>query len=405
MVKNETKDIVEGRKDEKMFEAEYVRNCNCNYERIALQEKPQEKKYQYCILSRGGIHSLLPCSLRYINSDAFLYYDITSTQNMGQLFSEKTIDRGWMKDFLWGIRRMRQELDRFLLEEQNIIWHPEHIFQDLEKNDFYFLYIPYYGEDTGLDILMDYLVEKVDYSDEALVEFLYSAYEQLRVIGLEYLDGQMYDDFLQMEEQQQKTPKPEPKQESEPVRDVREQEYVLNVEESVTVRKKETAKKGVRFFKDRRRRISQKEDCRNRMRESMKDIPLPAVCEDSEYGHETIDMQQTMEEEFGKTIYIEEAVEQRGHGLYRMDGELVAQLDKSPFVIGKKKENSDLVLTDYSASRVHARIVCEDDVYYLEDLNSTNGTYKNGLRMQPYEKRKLECGDELKFAKTEYIYR
>ncbi len=66
---------------------------------------------------------------------------------------------------------------------------------------------------------------------------------------------------------------------------------------------------------------------------------------------------------------------------------------------------SDLVLLDYSASRVHARIVQENEVFYLEDLNSTNGTYKNGLRMQPYEKRKLESGDELKFGKTEYIYR
>ena len=84
---------------------------------------------------------------------------------------------------------------------------------------------------------------------------------------------------------------------------------------------------------------------------------------------------------------------------------IIINVKKSEIAGYFEKENADLVLTDYSASRVHARIIQEDGAYYLEDLNSTNGTFKNGLRMQPYEKRKLESGDEVKFAKTEYIYR
>lgn len=44
------------------LETEYVRNLNCNYERMALEEKPKESRYQYCILNRGGIRFLLPCS-------------------------------------------------------------------------------------------------------------------------------------------------------------------------------------------------------------------------------------------------------------------------------------------------------------------------------------------------------
>ena len=38
-------------------------------------------------------------------------------------------------------------------------------------------------------------------------------------------------------------------------------------------------------------------------------------------------------------------------------------------------------------------------------MNSTNGTLKNGLRLQPYEKRKLEEGDEITFGKRILIYR
>ena len=40
------------------------------------------------------------------------------------------------------------------------------IYQDLEKNDFSFLYIPYYQGETGLTELVDFMVERVAYEDE-----------------------------------------------------------------------------------------------------------------------------------------------------------------------------------------------------------------------------------------------
>ena len=80
------------------------------------------------------------------------------------------------------------------------------------------------------------------------------------------------------------------------------------------------------------------------------------------------------------------------------------RISKLPFVIGKKKDEVDFVLEERSASRLHARILEENGSVYLEYLNSTNGTFKNGLRMKPYEKRRLEKDDELRFGKEEYIF-
>lgn len=343
---------------------------------------------------------MLPCSLRYMNGEAYLYYDISSTQNVVQLFAEKPVKREWIKDFLWSIKQMRQELDRFLLEEGNIIWNPEQIFQDLEKNDFFFLYIPYYEGENGLETFMDYLVEHIDYSDEALVEFIYAAHEQVRTLGLEYLHKQIHEDFLQMEKRREEN-RIVPQ---EQVQESREQEYALKQEENPAFQEKEPEKKSVKFFWEGRKR-KQKVEYRERMRQRLNDMPVYAVCEESTYGQEEESQENNLSEEFGKTIYIEEVAALKKPALYKANGEVAAELTKFPFVIGKRKENADLVLNDYSASRVHARITEEEGIYYIEDLNSTNGTFKNGLRMQPYEKRKLESGDELKFAKTEYIYR
>ena len=49
------------------MQTEFVRSLHANYERILLEGKPEEQRYQYCILNRGGIRGLLSCSLRYMN--------------------------------------------------------------------------------------------------------------------------------------------------------------------------------------------------------------------------------------------------------------------------------------------------------------------------------------------------
>lgn len=384
-----------------MLSAEYVRNYNCNYERIALEQKPEEKRYQYCILNRGGIRYLLPCSLRYIDSNAYLYYDISSMQNLTQVFREKKITREWVKDFLWGIRQMRYELDRFLLEEGNVIWNPEHIYQDLEKNDFSFLYMPYYEGEDGLGNLVDFFVEHVDYEDEELVDFVYRIHEKIHQLGKEYLSKQIHEEFHKIEKRKKEETEIKP---DKPCQMTDSETSVdLLPEEREALWSKDTGKRGLRsFMEGRKRKQTRKEEYRESIRQRLNERNVFAVCEDSHY-HEKSTTE--AEEEFGRTIFIEEAAVAKTVALYKPDGEKVMALEKFPFVIGKKKENVDLVINDYSASRVHARITHEEGGYFIEDLNSTNGTFKNGLRLQPYEKRKLENGDELRFGKTEYVYR
>lgn len=82
------------------------------------------------------------------------------------------------------------------------------------------------------------------------------------------------------------------------------------------------------------------------------------------------------------------------------------QIDLSsfPFVIGKNKEQADYVIEDSSISRLHARFTLRDDIVYLTDLNSTNGSMKNGIRVQPNELVELQAGDEIKFGRVTFTY-
>lgn len=389
-----------------IIKTEYIRNLNCNYVRMMLEEKPKESRYQYCILNRGGIRFLLPCSLRYIDGEAYLYYDISSTQNIAQLFAGRTLGREWMRDFLWGMERMQQELSRFLLEGRNVVWAPGQIYQDLEKKNFYFMYVPYCQKDTGFKLLLEFWVEHIDYEDEALVEFVYGLHEQYTTAGDACLNRQIFEDFKEVEKkekQRRKAPLEERTAESESVTGLEtlpDRSGFQSTGEALEMGDGDR-KKGFLSFLGSRRKKQDSVSYQEILRQQVGMQTLGAVSEESSYGR---DRELESEEEYGRTMYLEDQRQEQVRGLYRDNGELAVEIDRLPFVIGKKKEEVDYALEDRSVSRIHARILEEDGILYLEDLNSTNGTYKNGLRMQPYEKRRLERDDELRFGMAEYTF-
>ena len=80
--------------------------------------------------------------------------------------------------------------------------------------------------------------------------------------------------------------------------------------------------------------------------------------------------------------------------------EIRIPLNKLPLTIGKMSGWADCVLHDNTVSKLHARIEEHDGSIYLEDLNSTNGTLRNGNMLGINEPVALEPGDELKLGRV-----
>lgn len=78
------------------------------------------------------------------------------------------------------------------------------------------------------------------------------------------------------------------------------------------------------------------------------------------------------------------------------------QPDKYPYVIGNSEESSDCCIESRVVSRIHLRIAKTDDKYYIEDMNSTNGTYINEKRLNPLCTEPINNNDILKIAVYSY---
>lgn len=68
------------------------------------------------------------------------------------------------------------------------------------------------------------------------------------------------------------------------------------------------------------------------------------------------------------------------------------EMDKYPYVIGSFDKMADVIVEAHVISRMHCCIYNDklsEDIYAVEDLNATNGTYVNGERLNNHEKRQL----------------
>lgn len=419
-----------------MIVSEYVRGLRNNYVRIRELSLPDERKYQYCIMKRGGISGFLPFEIRYIDSDAYMYYDITSRQNISTLYSKKPLDRKWIKAFFSSMKMIRNEAVRFLLTPDNLIWNPSNVYQDIKTGKFGYLYVPYLDEDNGMSEMMEFLVSHVDYSDEELVRCVYSIAEQYKSNGEVYLQEKIYldadelnvtgddDENASIDETEGESASDGEEASGSGIsadrsaerRDmddvyshaekigngfgipgsgpVRLKPYKLlsarekpREEGSVSVKK---SLLGMLRAKDRK--------LRNEYSFGSEAEMTGAVADETKYS----DQEETGEAE--GTVFVDLSSSDNVRRIESESGSLLYELKNESCVIGKN-EDADLLLDDVGISRMHARIYLKDNEYYLEDLNSTNGTYKNGLKLKPYEQKKLSKGDEIRLASRKLVFR
>jgi hypothetical protein len=250
--------------------------------------------------------------------------------------------------------------------------------------------VPYLEEDNGFAALLDFLIDKMDYEDAALVDFVYKMYEQYDENKDVYLQGRIYDDVkvlldTNVSAEASNIEETELQEMGEDARlDIERQETIQNTER----------KKIFSIFENKRNRDRDK---RNKYRRELQlEMDSRVVAEEPTY-----------EADYGRTVYIPETVDESNtvRRLYTPEGKLLVQLDEQGVTIGKISGDADLVLDDFSVSRIHARISKEGNDYFLEDLNATNGTFKNGLRLKPYERRKLQEEDEITLGKVTLVFR
>jgi hypothetical protein len=89
----------------------------------------------------------------------------------------------------------------------------------------------------------------------------------------------------------------------------------------------------------------------------------------------------------------------------RVNGkEVTIPLTNFPATLGKQPGISDIILDDNAVSKMHAKFEEHEGRIYISDLNSTNGTIRNGAMLDINSPVVLEVGDRLRFGRSCFTY-
>lgn len=85
--------------------------------------------------------------------------------------------------------------------------------------------------------------------------------------------------------------------------------------------------------------------------------------------------------------------------LIPINGETPITIQNDITVVGRQRDNCDLVLENKSVSKMHCVLVRTDGLLFVRDLSSTNGTKVNGQRIV---RGALLPGDQLSIASEKF---
>ena len=441
------------------MKAEYKRDVSHNYLILEEEEGIDTSSYQVRMLAGNVIPSLLHCRLQNLDGKLFFYYEITSRQSLSSYYEEKKFKAEDVRLIFGGFVQVMEELAEYLLNPEQLLLRPEYIYLDIEKRQVFFCCFP--GSGTAvqdqLRELMEYMLPKLDHEDQAAVFLGYGIYRKMLEPGfqMENIKEAVYHrdkEELPPEEGQDREMENRRNHDEGAVpesRQVEERSYqepecrdqksgddirfiIIGCAGALAVTaillaggilgylpwipaelvmgcgiaavgaggfaawRKEKIKKKKEREQDFFRRDISPDSAGNTVRsdEICRGVPEedPVLPEQPGFYGET------------EALF---SVSGRGPAslVSREPGELATiYLEQEFTVVGKMTGAADAVIPVSTVSRIHARIRRRDNEYYLEDLNSRNGTSVNGRMLKNEEEYQLQDEDEVDFAQARYIF-
>lgn len=167
------------------MEIEYKKDLRHNYMVITEKDNCEIEKYGVKMLEHQLIEGILPIEHRRMDSLTLFYYDITAKQSMTAIFDKTTLSYDKVKQLCIGIISILENAYEYLLPEEDFILAPEHIYLEITSGKPNLCFLPGYHKSIKeqMSSLIEYLMNKVNYSDKEAVLLIYQLYATSREEG------------------------------------------------------------------------------------------------------------------------------------------------------------------------------------------------------------------------------
>ena len=436
----------------------YVQDGGRNY----LKSEPVgEVDYIVGMFAHNDIPAFVPVSFKSLNLENYFCYNMNGLIPINQSFEMNKLTADRIEAFLRSIIKAAKSMEEFLLPFDRLITDEAYIYESLGKKDeFYWIYGIESGNCTFTG-LFERLLDRVDYKDDSAVKMIYSLYQAAK--ESEGMQGVSTGGSLQRIREKAEEILSAPHMSL----DMRAREIIRAENERNSIKKLKGIETGT-GDKACSKEIEGADSMARRYRaeaESKKARSQRVDIEDKPKAKISLFKQRQNEEKSDKTMFVKsklkkvwdylnsdigskpeklvdlqtvgenelsynvrevkqpkiEASDNAGEATTLLTGAMISNgiyclkpedtnednilLTEFPFFIGKSGDKTHHTIEDSTVSRFHARIDREEEELWLTDLNSTNGTFLNGIRLMPFGRMRVNKGDSIVISRKRYEFK
>lgn len=369
------------------------------------------------LMLRRRLSGVLPVEKVYLDGGGQYWYHISGKQSLDTYCRVKEVNMDLIEQLIISICSLMERMEWNLMKTNCLMLDPELIFISNSNREFTFTLYPGGSNKIEQEFqqLIEYLMKKVNHQDAQAVRSVYRIYELTLEEG--YLISDIWSTLVRqknLEPTEESWAGKKSEKHIEEPRGMTLETFMDQTEEKPTRPTKEIkqAKKKVSSGRGKvPKSLVRKEKINfgDRIRKKL-----------VEWG-----ILQEIEQKQEKVVYPDEIIETKeepmpvihptvclinGHGQLRgqllyigSEGLCDIHLGEGTSHVGYGQD-ADICINRETISQIHARIEKTEDGFYIEDLNSTNGTFVNEEPLAYKEKRKLASNDIVQFADIRYRF-
>ena len=419
-------------------EVSYQRNIAGSYMKIPVS---RINEFDERLILKKKLPGLIPVERCFMDGRGEYWYQITGKQSLDTYCRLQDVSVAFIEQVILSVCSEIEILEWNLLDINCLQLEPELVYISNQTQEVLFCVYPENTQDISLGFqqLMEYLLTRIDHKDEEMVRLGYGIYEKTLREGYNILDIR---EFI-VQRRNERNPQIQDNSEIDGLGKATEgrssneartgsferwisREKVSKADRTAKQEEKGVLKKqveetcpvseiGVRDWRNGLGKTQEiwaaMQETWGHIRELLKKPLIPERTKKKELSQADFFYDTEEEEELEPVIEIHPTV-CIGQGNLREEGLLLYEgrdtypdyhIQKEVCTVGKDQA-SDLLLQKETVSRHHAKIRKMEDGYYIEDLNSTNGTYLNDELLSYKEPRLLHSSDLICFADVKYRF-
>ena len=377
------------------MEIRYIRRFMKSYMVIAQRKPPV--RWELMMMTQLALESVQFAEYVCEDGEAELWYDITGKQSLDVLLDDGQLTCELLCRILMGVYDAAEGLEGLLLRSEGLLLRPEYMFSDYGTEHIGICYDPEneIPVEQAFSQLMEYLLIKLDHEDPRAVELAYGIYEQSVKGGwnLSKIKDEIQLSYQSEEEYgEEKLILPKEQEEDQKQEQMIEELHretangrllrlfgILKVQK-ILCEKLEQWKVGIGCILG---------------RGTKKEAEQTFVFE-PEQAEEPVSRPTVLLKELGK----------KADGILRYEGVGKCEnlvITGEEYIIGSD-EGCAGYIPSKTVSRRHARITRVDDIYFVEDLNSLNGTCVGGELLNYKTRVSLQKNEMIAFADQKFRF-